>query len=114
MAWQELDPKIFGTRQPFSGQLSQIALIGDNQNAVVTVFITNTSGANPAIIRLAIKPQAETTDPKHFLLYNTTISPKETVLMPNICLGPNSEVYGYSNTGSVTFNITGEKIINNP
>jgi hypothetical protein len=112
MSWQTLAPQIFGTRQPFSGQLTQMVRIGGQGNAYVNVFMLNTSQTDYSTVRLAIKPTNEVTEAKHYLLYDVVLAPLETVIIPSIGLGPNNEMYGYSDNGATTFNITGEQINN--
>jgi hypothetical protein len=112
MVYQQIDPNLLGSGQPFSEELTQIALIPLDSNAYATVFIANTSNTQTTVVRLAVKNFFENVGAQHYILYDTEIVPQGMLIIPNLGLQSETQVLGYSNNGAATFNVTGDTIIN--
>lgn len=112
MAYQQLDPNLLGSGQPFSGELTQVAVIAANSNAYGTVFIANVSTTDVCKVRLALKNFFEQVQDQHYILYDTEVVPQGMLIIPNLGMQSETQVLAYSDTGTATFNVTGDTIIN--
>lgn len=112
MAYQQLDPNLLGSAQPFSGELTQVAVIQADTNAYGTVFIANVSTTDVCRVRLAIKNFFEQVQDQHYILYDAQIVPQGMLIIPNLGMQSETQVLAYSDTGTATFNVTGDTIIN--
>ena len=112
MVYQQLDPNLIGSGQPFSGELTQIALLPLDSNVYGTVFIANISTTQSCLVRLAVKNFFESVGEQHYILFDTEVVPQGMLIIPNLGLQSETQVLGYSNTGTATFNVTGDTIVN--
>lgn len=108
----QLDPHLLGSAQPFSGELTQVALIPAGSQAYGTVFISNTSTQTDSRVRLAVKNFFELVDDRHYILYDTLLVAQGMLIIPNLGLQSETQVLAYSDTGDVAFNVTGDKFVN--
>lgn len=112
MVHQQLDPNLLGSGQPFSGEITQIAIIPFQSNAYGTVFIANTSTTQSCLVRLAVKNFFELLADRHYILFDTEVVAQGMLIIPNLGLNSEDQVLGYSNTGTASFNVTGDTIQN--
>ena len=112
MAWQELRPNIVGSGQPFSGELTEVAIAPLDTNVYCDIFISNVSTTNSTKVRLAIKNYYEALDSRHYILYDTEVVAQGMLIIPRIGLQSETQVLGYSDNGLAAFNVTGNTIIN--
>lgn len=91
-----------------------LAIILPGQNAYGNVFVANVNDAITDRVRIAVKNYNDDFDPSQYLLYDTEIDPNFSIQLANIGLNSGDQVWGYSEHGLITFNMTGEKITNRP
>lgn len=116
MGYVTREPNIFGSVKPDAGKLQQLAYIDLDKNAYGSVFISNTSDSTSDRVRLAIKPLVDEDLPvsgKHYIIYDLFLDPSYSIQIANIGLNFGDRIYGYSQNGNVTFNMTGDLIRNN-
>jgi hypothetical protein len=108
----QLDPNILGSGQPFSGEITQVAIIPEGSQAYGTVFVANTSTQDTCRVRLAVKNFFELLDARHYILYDAELVPQGMLIIPNLGLQSETQVLAYSDTGTAAFNVTGDRFVN--
>lgn len=103
-------PQIFGSIQPEAGVLTLLALMAPDQNAYGSVFVANVNDVITDKARIVVKTQDAVLDLSQYLLYDTEIEPNFSIQLANIGLNSGDQIWGYSENGFITFNMTGEKI----
>jgi hypothetical protein len=80
------------------------------ETVISTIAITNT-GAFPTTYRIAIRPNAETLATKHYIAYDATIAPQDTVTLTiGITLDAADVVTVYGGHATLAFNLFGSEI----
>ena len=80
------------------------------QTVISTITVVN-GGAYPSTYRIAIRPDGETLATKHYIAYDATIAPQDTVTLTlGITLDATDVVTVYAGHGSMVFNIFGSEI----
>lgn len=112
MTYEQLNPTLLGSGQPFSGELTEITTVPFNSNFFGSVFISNTSTTQSCLVRLAVKDYFVPVNSSHYILYDTEVVAQGMLIIPNLGLQSETQVLGYSNTGTATFNVSGDTIVN--
>jgi hypothetical protein len=107
-------PQIFGSIQPAAGVLTLLAVMVVGQNAYGSVFVANVNDLITDKARIAVKNQDAVLDLSQYLLYDTEVEPNFSIQLANIGLNSGDQIWGYSENGFITFNMTGEKITSTP
>lgn len=107
-------PQIFGSIQPEAGVLTLLATMVPGENAYGSVFVANVNDIITDKARIVVKPAEDPLDPSQYLLYDTEIEPNFSIQLSNIGLDSGDQMWGYSENGLITFNMTGEKLTNTP
>jgi hypothetical protein len=103
--------KVLGQLEPSAETLTTIYTCPAATEAVVAnICITNLS-SSPAAIRIAIRPDGEAINDKHYIVYDSGVDmySYEFLTMP-ITLNANDVISVYSSTGTVSFNVFGSEI----
>lgn len=80
------------------------------QTVVSTITICNT-GAYPTTYRIAVRPNAETLATKHYVAYDATIAPQDTVTLTlGITMDAADVVTVYAGHATLSFNLFGSEI----
>jgi len=112
MAWQEIQPHLYGGIQPLSGQLTVASFIAARGNTLASAFVANSSNTEWEKVRLAIKPYYEPMDDRFYILYDTPVAPQGMLQLAYFGLGVDDEILVCGETGYAVFNVTGTTIIN--
>jgi hypothetical protein len=112
MTYQDLQPNLIASYQPYSDTLTVITTIPDNSNAYGSMFITNVDDQTIDYVRLAIKHSTDIFGDQNYLLYDTPIFPNNMFQLSNIALSAGDQVIVYSRNGLSSFNMTGNIILN--
>jgi hypothetical protein len=110
-------PTIFESVHPSAGTLTIAATIPDGSNCFGNIIVSNTSSVSSDLFSVAISTGGLSSlnpapDSSQYIAYNTQIYPNGQVILPNIGLDSNSQIIVSSLNGLVSFNTTGNKIIN--
>lgn len=103
--------KVLGQVEPAAETLTTVYTCpAATETVVANICIANISSA-PAIFRIAIRPDGETINDKHYIVYNSGIDPYsyEFLTMP-ITLNANDVISVYASHSSVSFNVFGSEI----
>jgi hypothetical protein len=80
------------------------------QTVISTIAVANT-GAYPTTYRIAVRPDAETLATKHYVAYDATIAPQDTVTLTiGITLDAADVVTVYAGHATLAFNLFGSEI----
>lgn len=115
MGYVTREPHIFGSIQPKAGVLHRLAYMDLDQNAYGSVFISNTNPTGWDRVRLAVLPLVDEQLPvsgKHYILYDLFLDPSYSIQLAYIGLDYGDSIYGYSENGYVSFNMTGDLLRN--
>jgi len=103
--------KVLGQSKPAAETLTTVYTVPAATEAVVAnICMTNVS-ATASGIRIAIRPNGDSIEDKHYIAYDTAIDgySYEFLTMP-ITLDATDVISVYSSTGTVSFNVFGSEI----
>ena len=80
------------------------------QTVISTIAVCNT-GAYPTTYRIAVRPDAETLATKHYVAYDATIAPQDTVTLTlGMTMDASDVVTVYAGHATLAFNLFGSEI----
>ena len=80
------------------------------ETVISTIAVCNT-GAYPTTYRIAVRPDGATLETKHYIAYDATIAPQDTVTLTiGITLNASDVVTVYAGHATLTFNLFGSEI----
>jgi hypothetical protein len=80
------------------------------ETVISTITICNT-GAYPTTYRIAVRPNGETLATKHYVAYDATIAPQDTVTLTlGITMDAADVVTVYAGHATLSFNLFGSEI----
>jgi len=80
------------------------------ETVISTITVANL-GAAPATYRLAVRPNGETLANKHYVVYDSSVTPQSTdTLTLGITLDATDVVTVYSSSATMVFNLFGSEI----
>ena len=80
------------------------------ETVISTIAICNT-GAYPTTYRIAVRPDGESLATKHYVAYDSTIAPQDTITLTlGITLNASDVVTVYAGAATLAFNIFGSEI----
>ena len=105
-------PSIVGSSHPLAGATQSLAVIPTNSNAYVNINIANTSPDTTDRVRVSVKRSGQAFDNSCYVCFDTPIPPEGLFQIPNIGLGPQDQVFVYSELGVCSFNVLGNTFSN--
>lgn len=112
MAYQQVDPSLVGSGQPFSGELTEVAFIPLDQNIHCDVFIANVSTTDNTRVRLAVKNLYLPMEDRFYIVYDAEVVAQGMLIIPRLGLESETQVLAYSDNGLATFTVSGNNVIN--
>lgn len=103
------DPTLVGGGKPNPGEELVIVVARPNLAYYVNIHVANTNSGTEDYSKVAVVPAGETLGPKHWISFDTVVTPNNLYILPNIGLGPQDQVIVSSTNGFLTFNVTGNK-----
>lgn len=104
------ESSILAQSNPDATTLTDILTVTNPPVIVDGIFVCNEDSVG-VTVRVAICPNAEAIDPKHYLAYDTPLGPGRTLSVDfprdGMRLGAQAIVRGYASTGNVGFTVTG-------
>lgn len=103
--------KVLGQVKPAAQTLTTVYTVpAATETVVANICITN-SGATDAFFRIAVRPNGEAINEKHYIVYNSGILgyAYEFLTMP-ITLDASDVISVYSSSGYLSFNVFGSEI----
>ena len=103
--------KVLGQTYPSASTLTTGYTVPSTTEAVIsTITVCNLGGA-PDTFRIAIRPNGASIENKHYIAYDSSIAPQDTVTYTiGITLGDTDVVSVYSFLGTTSFNVFGSEI----
>jgi hypothetical protein len=103
--------KVLGQSNPSATSATTLYTVPSATQTVVSSITICNLAATDATYRIAIRPDAETLENKHYISYDSTIPANDTI---GLTLGVTADaadvVTVYASTASVSFNIFGSEI----
>lgn len=103
--------KVLGQSAPTANTATALYTVpASTQTVISTINVCNT-GTAPSIFRIAVRPNAETLAAKHYIIYDNTIVPQETITLTLGVTIDAADVFEiYSSRANVAFNLFGSEI----
>jgi hypothetical protein len=103
--------KVLGQVNPSATTATTAYTVPSATEAVLSTITVVNGGAYPSTYRIAIRPNGETLATKHYIAYDATIAPQDTVTLTlGITLDATDVITVYAGHGSMIFNIFGSEI----
>lgn len=104
--------KVLGQINPSALTETTLYTCPTYNQAIISNIIVCNQGAFPSVIRIAVRPDAETVSAKHYIIYGATIAAFET---KEFALGVTIDAADiltvYSSTANLSFNAFGVQIV---
>lgn len=103
--------KVLGQSTPTASTATTLYTVPSSTQAVVSSIVVCNVSQIPAVFRIAIRPDGEALANKHYIIYDNSISPQETITLTlGVTLGDTDVVSVYSTVANVSFNLFGSEI----
>lgn len=103
--------KVLGQSNPSATTATTLYTVPSATQTVVSSITICNLAATDATYRIAIRPDAETLENKHYISYDSTIPANDTIgLTLGVTANAADVVTVYASTASVAFNIFGSEI----
>jgi hypothetical protein len=103
--------KVLGQSNPSATSATTLYTVPSATQTVVSSITICNLAATDATYRIAIRPDAETLENKHYISYDSTIPANDTIgLTLGVTANAADVVTVYASTASVAFNIFGSEI----
>jgi hypothetical protein len=100
--------KVLGQIIPLANTATTLYTVPATVSALASTIVVCNQAATAATFSLAIQPSGTSVTTKHYLNYNTTIAPNNTIPMTlGLTLGPTDLLSATSSSGSVSFGVFG-------
>lgn len=104
--------KVLGQVLPSTNTLTTAYTVPAASSAVISTIAICNMGPSPATYRIAIRPGGESIALKHYIVYDTSVAPQDTInLTVGITLATTDVVSVFSSNGLVAFNLFGSEIV---
>jgi hypothetical protein len=101
--------KTLGQLNPLATTLSTLYTVGSATSAVCSTLVVCNQGISTTF-RVAVRPAGAAIDPKHYLVYDSSISVTESVFLTiGITLATTDVVSVYAGTANLSFNLFGSE-----
>lgn len=103
--------KVLGQVNPSATTATTAYTVPSATEAVISTIAVCNTGAYPTTYRIAVRPDGETLATKHYVAYDATIAPQDTITLTiGITLNAADVVTVYAGHATVAFNIFGSEI----
>jgi hypothetical protein len=103
--------KVLGQAIPSANTLTTAYTVPAASSAVVSTIVVANLGGAPTTFRIAVRPDAETLDNKHYVAYDVSIAPQDSITLTlGITIDASDVVDVESFNGLTSFNIFGSEI----
>ena len=96
---------VMGQASPAAGDLDTVYTVPAGSHATVRVVACNRSGA--CVIRVSVAPQGAADDVSQYVLYDFPLGSSASNATAPVTVGAGDEIRCRSNTGTVSFTVTG-------
>ncbi len=103
--------KVLGQATPTAEAITALYTVPASTEAVISTINICNLGTAPSVFRIAIRPNGEGLLNKHYIIYDNTIVPQETITLTLGVTMDATDVFDiYSTTANVAFNLFGSEI----
>ena len=103
--------KVLGQSNPAATTATTAYTVPSSTEAVVSSITVANLGPTPATYRIAVRPNGETLENKHYLVYDSGVAPQSTdTLTLGITLDATDVVTVFASTATMAFNLFGSEI----
>jgi hypothetical protein len=103
--------KVLGQLQPAANTLSTLYTVPAANQAVASTLVMCNTGSIDATVRVAVRPLGASIDPKHYIVYNSTLPSFDSQFLTiGLALTGTDEVSVFASTANVSFNLFGSEI----
>ena len=103
--------KVLGQVNPAATTATTAYTVASSTEAVISTITAANLGAAPATYRIAVRPNGEALENKHYIVYDSTVAPQSTdTLTIGMTLDATDVVTVESSTATMAFNIFGSEI----
>ena len=104
--------KILAQASPAATTETNLYTISSNTNVSISSISICNRGSTNATYRIAMRPNGEALESKHYIAYDSTISGNDTIfLTAGLTVDSSDIVTVYSSSASVSFGIFGVEIV---
>ena len=102
--------KVLGQVNPAATTLTTLYTVPSATQAVASTLSICNQGVSTTV-RVAVRPAGAAIDPKHYIVYDTTIGANDTLFLTiGVSLATTDVVSVYSGTATVSFNLYGTEV----
>ena len=103
--------KVLGQSIPSANTLTTAYTVPAASSAVVSTIVVANAGAAPTTFRIAVRPNGETLANKHYVEYDVSIAPQDSITLTlGITVDASDVIDVESFNGQTSFNIFGSEI----
>jgi hypothetical protein len=105
--------KVLGHSQHHQQQPTQMftLLVQENKQLISTITVCNRNTTTSATYRIAVRPDGDTLANEHYIAYDATVGPKDTVTWTiGITADASDVVTVYASSADLSFNVFGVEI----
>jgi len=103
--------KVLGQVNPAATTATTAYTVPSATETVISTIAVANTGGYPTTYRIAVRPNAETLATKHYVAYDATIAPQDTVTLTiGITLDATDVVTVYAGHATLAFNLFGSEI----
>ena len=103
--------KVLGQVNPTATSASTVYTVPSNTSAVISTITICNYGSSTASYRVAVRPNGESLDNKHYIAYDSSVPANDTI---NLTLGLTADASDvitiYASSASVSFGVFGSEI----
>ena len=103
--------KVLGQSNPSATTATTLYTVPSATQTVVSTASIANLGAAPATFRLAIRPSGTTLANQHYIVYDASVAPQDTVTLTlGMTLGATDVVTVYASTATMAFSLFGSEV----
>jgi hypothetical protein len=103
--------KVLGQSAPSATTATALYTVPSATEAVISTISVCNRGSATGTFRLYIRPNDETLANKHYLVYDASVAPKDTLFLTvGATMDATDVLYCYASTGDFSFNAYGSEI----
>jgi len=103
--------KVLGQLNPSATTLTTLYTVPSSTSSVVSTITVCNQAATAATYRIAVRPAGAAIDPKHYIIYGSTVAANDsTILTLGMTLATTDVVSVYSSSATTSFVLFGSEI----
>ena len=103
--------KVLGQIAPVAATLTDVYVVGADKQAVISTILVCNRGGTETPFRIAVRPDGEALQDKHYLSYDTPLRDNDTVTLTiGVSLDADDVISVYSTSGLMSFSVFGVEI----